>query len=233
MPSILGLGCTSSSQNNWCALPWQTRRSVTVARSSGKEKTETVSKWQRNGAINNANTAKGSKLCRQHNYHLHLNLPCYAMLVFVLLKCRLLRLSCYGSRPALRSLRYAEPPSLITTEFICRWFFLFSPLLLCSCLSVPAPSVIVVGVLLFWLTSNRHIDRLMCRLVGGQLKTSSIGRSPLPRRTFTDHISSFFPKNSDSKQKFISALRPLMCGRPNSKLLNRVYWMHLSVRCSE
>lgn len=80
----------------------------------------------------------------------------------------------YGSSAVLQSLRWRLPPSLITTESICRWFFPFYPLFLCSSLSVPALSVCCGGVLIFHPTSNHHIDRLMGRPVGGRLEHAAL-----------------------------------------------------------
>lgn len=73
------------------------------------------------------------------------------------------------SSVVLRSLQWRLPPSLITTVSICRWFFPFYPLFLCSNLSIPALSVLLWGVLIFHPTSNHHIDRLTGRPVGGCL----------------------------------------------------------------
>lgn len=97
------------------------------------------------------------------------------------------------SSVVLRSLQWRLPPSLITTVSICRWFFPFYPLFLCSSLSIPALSVLLWGVLIFHPTSNHHIDRLTGRPVGGLLEHAALAVVLLQAE---DELTTFiFPQN--------------------------------------
>lgn len=112
------------------------------------------------------------------------DLPFRGLRGSVELNRRQLPLLFYGRNTVLRRLRWRLPPSFITTESICRWFF--------PSFSVPALCLLWGGVLISHPTSNHHIDGLMGRPAGGVAWTYCIGCCPFPSFRWTNHFSQEF-----------------------------------------
>lgn len=141
--SSLVMGCTLTGQNKWCA-------SVLMR---GRTQQCRYGTDMKNDNRHNRTIKYNRKLLVTVVFMIRdwkadiipAGLP-YCVVVGVLNR-RLLPPLFYASNIVLRSLQWRLPPSLITTESICRWFFPFYPLFLCSSLSVPALSVCCGGFL--------------------------------------------------------------------------------------
>lgn len=160
-------------------------------------------------------------------------LPYSALLGSVVLNRRQLPPLFYGSSIVLRSLQWRLPPSLITTESICRWFFPFYPLFLCSSLSVPALSVCCGGFLFSIQHQTTISTGSWAAQWGGSLNmlhwllSFSEPQINWPRLFFLRIIQ------TACKKKMISALGPLISTRLASKLFHDCPWTHLFLRCSD
>lgn len=136
--------------------------------------------------------------------------------VVPILKQRLFQLSFHRLGPVLRSLRHAQPPSLILAGF--SWWAassLHRPFLSSAFNSSPLLRLLLKGGPLFLLKSYHRIDRLLGRSIGGRREHGVPAAYASPWRLFFWACS--IPNISGEKQKFIPDLRPLIWWRPEFK----------------
>lgn len=126
------------------------------------------------------------------------------------------QLSFPESSPVLRSLRHAQPPSLMLAGFSWRAASSLHGRILSSAFnSSPLLRLLLKGGPLFSLKSYRRIDRLLGHSTGGRRDRGVAPAYASPWRFFPEHAR--FQTYPAEKQKFIPDLRPLIWWRPEFK----------------
>lgn len=119
------------------------------------------------------------------------------------------QLSFHESSPALRSLRHAQPPSLMLAGFSWRSASSLHRCFLSSAFnSSPLLRLLLKGGPLFSLKSYRRIDRLLGHSTGERRERGVVPAYASPWRFFSEHAR--FQTYPAEKQKFIPDLRPLI-----------------------
>lgn len=143
---------------------------------------------------------------KRRTYHVHVG---SALCMVPILKRRLFQLSFHRLGPVLRSLRHAQPPSLILAGFSWRSASSLHLLFLSSAFnSSPLLRLLLKGGPLFLLKSYHRIDRLLGRSIGGRREHGVLAAYASPWRLFSEHAR--FQTYPAKKQKFIPDLRPLI-----------------------
>lgn len=124
-----------------------------------------------------------------------------ALCVVPTLKPRLFQLSFHRLGPVLRSLRHAQPPSLILAGFSWRSASsLHRPFLSSAFNSSPLLRLLLKGGPLFVLKSYHRIDRLLGRSIGGRRECGVLAAYASPWRLFSEHarFQTYPAKNKNS-----------------------------------